>query len=303
MPLEVVLCGVPEELWVAGHEAASGCYSLLRTEARGDRPVFRRPPPAVAGQSSAAEATAELFLWYRGGNWGITTSLHQSPAAAPFLARCADPSGRARHPLELRRPRWQVRRGRSQEDFDPAFQVQGQQADAASAPTPAKSSTPSWPTESAESVEVPKELQISGRKGSHMQVNGCYKLTSRHWNGKPVYERQLEDHEDRIEDFTMKLFFDCQQWVLAPEVCSLPRSIARLSSVNGAAHPAAKPGVWEVLQEERQIGSMVAVATRTFSADRNLVLSVRGQEAPVAEVAVPESEPKLLSSAELTELD
>jgi len=107
---DAVQCGplddVPKELWFSGApENANGQYQLM-LESVGGRPAYRR----VTG--------AERVLWYRGGNWGVTSSVHQSCLVEPFLLRCADGTHRSRHPLELRRPRWYVRRGRNREELD-----------------------------------------------------------------------------------------------------------------------------------------------------------------------------------------
>merc|ERR1711924_416559 len=111
---------LPRILWLSGHDGFSGCYELLPEMLQNDRPVYRRVE-ALAG--SPPVSSGDLFLWYRGGNWSVTKTLHASPLAAPFLARCGDASGRSRHPLDVRRPRWFVRRGRGQEDSDPAISL------------------------------------------------------------------------------------------------------------------------------------------------------------------------------------
>ena len=91
-----MLQGAPEELWVSGQEGFCGRYVLLQ-EVHNDHPAYRRAKDGAPG--------GDFYLWFRGGNWGVTSTLSSSPLAAPFQARCPDISGRARHPLELRRPR------------------------------------------------------------------------------------------------------------------------------------------------------------------------------------------------------
>jgi len=116
-------------LWLSGHDDLCGRYELVPDNFQNDRPVYRR----VAAVMEAEPASGgDLFLWYRGGNWGVTKAINTSLLVAPFLARCGDGSGQSRHPLDIRRPRWQVRRGRGQEDLDPNFSLSAE-APAASA--------------------------------------------------------------------------------------------------------------------------------------------------------------------------
>merc|ERR1719356_1194642 len=143
------------------------------------RPVYRRQ---LDGE--------DCFLWYRGGNWGVTAQLHASSHAAPFLARCADTSGRSRHPLEVRRPRWHVRTGRGREEMDPGVYLEegrGREGTAAAPSRPAKavmqdscgsaSTAAVLDTQTSEAA-VPSAVVLSGRCGTHEQVNGRYELGS-----------------------------------------------------------------------------------------------------------------------------
>lgn len=110
----------PRILWLSGPDDLCGRYELVPENFQSDRPVYRR----VASLSETEPAVGcVLFLWYRGGNWGVTKAINTSLLVAPFLARCGDGSGQSRHPLDIRRPRWQVRRGRGQEDLDPSFSL------------------------------------------------------------------------------------------------------------------------------------------------------------------------------------
>ncbi|CAE7034938.1 unnamed protein product [Symbiodinium natans] len=106
---------------LSGHAAVDGRY-ILQNEAQNQRPAYRRE-----------DGSAERFLWFRGGNWGVTDALNASALAAPFLARCPDT---ALHPLALRRrSRWYVRSGRGQEDVSPTLAAS--EAGADSLPVPA----------------------------------------------------------------------------------------------------------------------------------------------------------------------
>lgn len=100
-----VLEAAPKEVRIAGYPAVAGCYQL-QPELKNGRPVYRR------------DADADQFLWFRGGNWGVTSSLNASSLAAPFAVRCADAN--ALHPLQLRRrSKWYLRTGRNKEDPAP----------------------------------------------------------------------------------------------------------------------------------------------------------------------------------------
>lgn len=104
-----VLEAAPKEVHIAGYPAVAGCYQL-QPELKNGRPVYRR------------DADADQFLWFRGGNWGVTSSLNASSLAAPFAVRCADAN--ALHPLQLRRrSKWYVRTGRNKEDPAPDLLV------------------------------------------------------------------------------------------------------------------------------------------------------------------------------------
>merc|ERR1719174_541456 len=118
----------PRILWLSGNPDFSGRYELVEGCFQNERPVYQR----VVLLSEAA-VQGDLFLWYRGGNWSVTKTLQANPLAAPFLTRCGDSSGRSRHPLDIRKPRWHVRRGRNQEDLDPNICL------SPSAPSPADS--------------------------------------------------------------------------------------------------------------------------------------------------------------------
>lgn len=249
----------PRELWLTGHDGLCGRYKLLPDQILNERPVYQRD---VSGASHDGQ---ELFLWYRGGNWGVTAALHMSSLAAPFLIRCADVPGRSRHPLELRRPRWHVRRGRGQEEIDPAVRLE---AVASSAPMAQEQPPPSkldaQEAQSEESVsELPRTLELQGRTGLHSQVNGLYDLSSTSWGGRPVYSHR---------EHRLALFHNHGYWVLAAEVCMIPCALARCSC--GARGPPMSGDVWEFLDGQSSIGRMVTVETRTYLPDRAVSLQI-----------------------------
>lgn len=144
-------------LWLSGHADFCGCYELLPENTQNDRPVYQRSPGG------------DLFLWYRGGNWGATKTIHASALAAPFLARCGDPSGISRHPLDIRRPRWHVRRGRNQEDLDPSVSL--------SASDPSSAADAGYPEPSSASAE-PK---AAGASAAQAKTSPAVARASSQW--------------------------------------------------------------------------------------------------------------------------
>jgi len=256
---------VPTELWLVGHDSLAGRYELITDQVEGGRPVYRL--------CSKNGSQPEAFLWFRGGNWGITNSLKASPMAAPFLARCADLSGRARHPLELRRPRWQVRRGRGQEEPDAALQLLASEPldDKGAVAAVEKSAIPDESLAAAGTP--PAAVLVTGRVGIHAEANGRYELTGATWRGKPVYAQRTSEEVDALS-----LFFEQGYWVIAPDVCSLPRTVARHQSQADSSHPACSSGAagrpWEFLEDESKRGHMVNMNTRTYAPDRKVVLRI-----------------------------
>mmetsp|Transcript_45942 Transcript_45942/g.103102 ORF Transcript_45942/g.103102 Transcript_45942/m.103102 type:complete len:741 (-) Transcript_45942:201-2423(-) len=106
--LAALLQAAPKEICIAGHPPVDGRY--VRCEAQNQKPAYRR-----------VQEGSERYLWFRGGNWGVTDALNSSALASPFLARCPDT---APHPLALRRrSRWHVRSGRGQEEVSPSLTV------------------------------------------------------------------------------------------------------------------------------------------------------------------------------------
>lgn len=112
-------------------------------------------------------------------------------------------------------------------------------------------------------------MELSGRAGLYSEVNGRYELTPSTWVGQPVYA-----HTDREQ--TLRLFFSTGYWVLAPEVRSLPRAVARCHASAGAPHVVglASSGPWEFLQGETSQGSLVTMQTRTYEPDRAFTVRV-----------------------------
>jgi hypothetical protein len=82
-----------------------------------------------------------------------------------------------------------------------------------------------------------------------------------------VYSKEAEDADGQ----TFWLFFGNGRWLLAEDVCSLPRAIAR--SPESTVHPVAV-GTWEFLCNETVQGNMVSMQTRTYVVDRSVVLRV-----------------------------
>lgn len=257
----------PAELWFSGNAAFEGCYEIERGTMQNGRPVYRRQAPDSSGE--------QLFLWFRGGNYGVTTSLSQSSLAAPFLVRCADVSCRSNHPLEIRRPRWLVRRGRGKEELDDAIQLREGPSEERSAADLDEISSRSQvaermpPTSCPEAVPAPAEIALVGRTGHHVEANGTYDLLSSSWGGRPIYQ-----HAER----PLSLFFDHGFWIIAPEVCGFPFAVARCASSDDAPHPVATTGTWEFLRKENVIGHMVSLQSRTYEVDRSVQLQAVGPD-------------------------
>eukprot|EP00933_Yihiella_yeosuensis_P026512 TRINITY_DN20591_c1_g1_i2.p1 TRINITY_DN20591_c1_g1~~TRINITY_DN20591_c1_g1_i2.p1 ORF type:complete len:964 (+),score=232.40 TRINITY_DN20591_c1_g1_i2:96-2894(+) len=283
--IAAALEGVPEEIWLTGHDELAGRYKLIPDKVENGKPVYQ--------QSDVGDGQSQKhFLWFRGGNWGITATLHASSFAAPFLVRSADQTG-SRHPLELRRPRWQVRCGR-QEQLDPAIKLLASRPEDASGMPGTPNDTPVTATEvpvcSTASMDnsaskVPPAVVLRGRTGPYSEANGRYELTRSTWSGRPVY---LQPDKDEVGQANpLNLFFDHGYWVLAEEVTSMPRTIARRRCDADSPHPAAKSSSsasrpWEFLQGEVNFGHMVKAETRTYGHDRAVVLEVADGEGSTA---------------------
>jgi len=263
---------IPTEVWLSGEEdGLHGRYELVSGQVLSNRPVYCRKQCESNGSSVPSR---ELFLWYRGGNWGVTTSLRSSPLAAPFLARCADLAGRSRHPLDVRRPRWYASRGaRAREEVEVAIHINASAMSSAGAPTVATSSPSTLGGHCQGTAvdpvanEAPEAIEVEGRVGQHAEVNGVYRASGSVWNRHPVYSKEAEDADGQ----TIWLFFGHGRWLLAEDVCSLPRAIAR--SPESTVHPVAV-GTWEFLCNETVQGNMVSMQTRTYVVDRSVVLRV-----------------------------
>lgn len=265
---------LPSELWFFGNTEFEGQYVLEQGTTQNERPVYRRPGPTAGGE--------ELFLWFRGGNYGVTASLSQSSLAAPFLVRCAEPPARrSNHPLEMRRPRWLVRSGRGQEEFDPAVQLCAGKSEQRLASAHQETSLEMPIDERMQPMQpipTPLAVTLAGRTGDHAEANGTYDLLSSSWGGRPIYQ-----HAER----PLSLFFDHGFWIIAPEVGSFPFAIARFAVSDDALHPAVAGGNWEFMRKENVYGHMVSLQSRTYELDRLVRLcavELNGQ-APPAEAA------------------
>jgi hypothetical protein len=280
----------PNQIWFVGHSELLGRYELMDAKIENFRPVYRR---------EASGSSSELFLWYRGGNWGVTAQLHSSTHAAPFLARCADVSGRAKHPVEIRTQRWYVRKGRGQEELDSAVSVQSSSDSLTagsmhSAVVMIDSAGSNHPAE-----ELPMVVDLSGRIGTYSELNGRYALRQGSaWCSRPVYwHTTREGHEDALA-----MFFDHGYWVIAKEVRSVPYSLARHRGASfGAvqqdsegiadAHPAvASTAPWEFLSDGSSSVVLVNTETRKYRPDRAVsVRAVSSSSATAAEASPCES--------------
>mmetsp|Transcript_81854 Transcript_81854/g.162536 ORF Transcript_81854/g.162536 Transcript_81854/m.162536 type:complete len:949 (+) Transcript_81854:65-2911(+) len=260
---------VPTNVWLSGEEEMlHGRYELVPGQVLSNRPVYHRRRCDSTGSGVPLQS---LFFWYRGGNWGVTTLLRSSPLAAPFLLRCADVAGRSRHPLDVRRPRWYASRGaRAREEVEVSIHVSASATSLAGTPTTATTSLASSPQKTAVDPvanAAPEAVEIEGRVGQHAEVNGVYRASGSLWNGQSVYYKQAEDADGP----TLCLFFGHGRWLLAEDVCSLPRAIAR--SPESTMHPVAV-GTLEFLCDETVQGNMVSMQTRTYVMDRSVVLRV-----------------------------
>merc|ERR1711879_969103 len=110
--------------------------------------------------------------------------------------------------------------------------------------------------------------------GSHTDANGIYTSSATKWEGHPVY------HHSEL-DPPLVLFYLNSYWVLAHDVCNMPRAIARWGPcAAGSPHPEPSPqngssqyhckAQWEFLQDESQKGYMVTTQTRTYVPDRSI---------------------------------
>lgn len=260
--------GTPIELHFSGPPELAGIYRLLPEENFTGR-------HAVYQQQTDGTEHAMHFFWYRGGNWCITSSMNSSSLAAPSLARCPDATGEARHPLQVHRQRWFIRRGRGQEELDSTVTVQG----ANPGPKEAIGSLEATDAKRYDGNEglqdtVPTVITVTGRTGRHADVNGEYKISSSTWLGRPVYKQVEPD----IDKAPLSLFFNNNFWVLADEVCTLPRARARCRpDVPESAHPLhSGRAYWEFLRDEVQEGRMMTTVTSTYMVDRSVVLVAHG---------------------------
>lgn len=251
----------PKELWLSGHTGKhaqiNGKYLLLEGELQNSRPVYRK------------DCEADLFLWYRGGSWGVTESLNNSSLSAPFLSRCSDLNGRALHPLEVKRPLFHVRAGRSKEEPDKLVVIsatdlsndeQGMAADG----TIKDSSTSNAPMANGNQVnsEPPPVVVLSGRTGkSGSELNGRYELSSQEMNGRPVYDHECEQ---------LRMYYaNGGHWAIGPrnfESSRPPPALARCRS--DAAHPLRVSAWWDFLSRDEGMGHMVRMDERIYTIDR-----------------------------------
>ncbi|CAK9073204.1 Uncharacterized protein SCF082_LOCUS35885 [Durusdinium trenchii] len=151
-----ILAAAPKEVCLGGYPSVAGHY-ILQPEPKNGRPVYCRSDGPQGDQ----------FLWFRGGNWGVTDSLKASALAAPWQVRCADA---ALQPLQLRRrSKWYARSGKNQEELVPHLAVSlvlepEPSMDPAETSkdqgTTSANNLPSWVAETAVDVED-KELRVN----------------------------------------------------------------------------------------------------------------------------------------------
>eukprot|EP00746_Dinoflagellata_sp_MGD_P125081 gnl/MRDRNA2_/MRDRNA2_59777_c0_seq1.p1 gnl/MRDRNA2_/MRDRNA2_59777_c0~~gnl/MRDRNA2_/MRDRNA2_59777_c0_seq1.p1 ORF type:complete len:944 (+),score=223.54 gnl/MRDRNA2_/MRDRNA2_59777_c0_seq1:102-2933(+) len=247
----------PHELWLSGHsgkhDKLNGRYLLLKGELQNCRPVYRK------------DCESDLFLWYRGGNWGVTESLNNSSFSAPFLSRCADSNGRAMHPLEVSRQLWHVRAGRGKEDADRQVMISDRENDVAAQQSSSEKPDPQEQHSTNGEGAPPPVVVLSGRVGKGSELNGRYELSSQVLNGRPVYDHEIEQ---------LRLFYANGFWAVGPrnfESSRPPANLARCKS--DASHPLRVFAFWEFLQREDDQGHMVTLNTRVYAIDRSVVAS------------------------------
>mmetsp|Transcript_115226 Transcript_115226/g.366263 ORF Transcript_115226/g.366263 Transcript_115226/m.366263 type:complete len:948 (+) Transcript_115226:102-2945(+) len=293
---EVLPVGTPQELWLCGQADFAGRYEFLPDMAT---------PGAASGTARAVYrregSGSPLYLWSRGGNWGVSESLNTSSLGAPFLTRCPDTSGRARHPLEVRRPRWYVRKGRGQEDLDAGVKLQAQPPSASDLQSCASGTATSSTSEARQgSDELPSSISIAGREGSHSDINGRYELSKSSWGGHPVYT-QVEPPLPYDQERPLALFFDHGYWAIARGVSSLPRAMARCHPrCAESPHPGEVGGAaWEFLCDNSEYRVLVSTDTRKYNVDRRVVLEALAADGAVISrsMAAPLPSPSLSSSS------
>lgn len=292
----------PRRLWLHGRPDVDGCYELVPDTLENERPLYRR-----SESLDDLVPSGDYYLWYRGGNWGVSKSLNASALAAPFLVRCGDNSGRSRHPMDVRRPRWYVRKGRGQEEMDSAISLSDSADCLGGSGYPSSSSTAKPVKTGDEGEEAtststtkkhatvsndppPRFVQIIGRQGLHEDVNGVYELTSSS-SATPLYTHS----EQRLF-----LFPTAGYWVVSPEVCGVPLALARCPSPPGLRSPLHFSSGWEFLREQRHEGRMVAMDTRTYQKDAGVHIQSHGSagEEPLkSNAVVPAAEEAGPSSA------
>jgi len=265
----------PRVLWLSGHDDLSGRYELLPDMLQNGRPVYQRVEALADGLPVASD---RFFLWYRSGNWSVTKTIHASPLAAPSLARCGDNLGQSQHPLDMRRPRWHVRKGRGQEDLDPAISLSAVETSGSVEQAGYPLAVPATPpAQVAAAAPPPAALEVCGRTGDHDEVNGFYELTPSAGSSMPVYV-----HSER------HVFLFCTPagyWVFAPEVGTMPVALARCAAPAGVRSPLGCAAAWDFLRGQRHQGHLVSMETRTYERDSSVVLRAAASSSAVSQEA------------------
>ncbi|CAJ1350024.1 unnamed protein product [Effrenium voratum] len=210
--LEAVMAAAPKEVFLSGYPLVAGRYALQERPQNG-RPVYRR-----------ADCAEDLYLWFRGGNWGVTESLRSSALAAPFLARCAESRAAAKGPPLRRRSVWYVRAGRNKEEPAPELFLSACPSDGyaelekpcagvevpAEGPASTAASAPSW-VESADLTEAEGEVRVAVVVKAEVSVS-------------------LGDLEMAASDSSLRLVLPPQAPLLLPLPAGLGPPVAKWSS-------------------------------------------------------------------------
>jgi hypothetical protein len=177
--------------------------------------------------------------------------------------------------MEIRRARWYVRKGRGQEELDTSISLAETHLDFACGGSERDTSIARNIGSVQSSIEVeachpsghqeelPLALEVSGRNGTHEDINGIYVLASTK-AGMPVY---------RHGDHNLALFRITGYWVIAPEPCAVPAVLARCAS-SASESPVTSRSHWEFLRTQNQLGRMVTSETRFYEKDTNVHVSI-----------------------------
>jgi len=274
----------PQSLWLSGLGDCDGQYDILTEEEAA--PVSRSSGGPSKAVYCRQGGTPVRHLWYRGGNWVVTELLNLSSLASPALGRCPEPSGRCRHPMEVRRAKWWIRKGRNQEEMSSTAKLEASPTQTAahnktsqtssstsSTLTTTTTAAPTAATLAGEGKEeddntLPPTLYLAGREGTGNEVNGRYEMSHHTWAQKPVYV-QVDPPMPFDQEKPLSLFFDHGYWAIARGVSSLPKAVARCHPLSDSKHPADVQGApWEFQCDNSELRAFMSTNTRKFMVDR-----------------------------------